>query len=173
MKRIPIFPVLAFLLMAAGFSCKPVVDYPDEPEVSFTSVTVMDSSDVLDNPVKRVTLTFHLTDGNGDIGLSDTAKTGPFHPDSLYYHNLFIQEYSLENGIYTKVPEPAGLKKFRIPDITPTGQNKTLIADISVTLEYPWSEISPLPFSEFRYEFFVVDRALNRSNTDTTTTIKW
>jgi len=173
MKRVPLLPFITIVLLALGFSCKPVVDYPDEPEVSFTSVIVKDSVDVLDNPVKRVTLTFHLIDGNGDIGLSDTAKSGPFHPDSLYYHNLFIQEYELENGTYNKVPEPAGLKKFRIPDITPSGQNKTLIADISVTLEYPWSESSPLPFSEFRYDFFVVDRALNRSNTDTSTTVRW
>ncbi|HBB90581.1 MAG: hypothetical protein A2X22_05965 [Bacteroidetes bacterium GWF2_49_14] len=164
---------LAGFLILATVSCKPVVDYPDIPEISFTGVVVKDSSDVLDNDVKRVTLTFHMVDGNGDIGLATTDTSGPFNKDSLYYYNLFIQEYKGENGIFTEVPEPGGLKRFRIPDISPTGQNKTLIADISVTLEYPWSEFNPLPFNEFRYQLHLVDRALNHSNTDTTTVIVW
>jgi hypothetical protein len=162
---------IALLLILVG--CKKVVDYPDEPVISFTSVVSQDSADVLQNPVKRVTLTFHLTDGNGDLGLAATDITGPFSPDSAWYYNLFLQEYQLEDGIFTEVPAPGGLKKYRIPDLTPTGQNKTLVADISVTVEYPYSIPSPLPFSNFRYEFYVVDRSLNVSNRDTSDLISW
>lgn len=162
---------LACLLILVA--CKKIVEYPDEPVISFTSVTSADSTDVLDNPVKRVTLTFHLTDGNGDIGLGITDTTGPYNKDSVYYYNLFLQEYKLENGTFTEVPAPDGLRRYRIPDLTPTGQNKTLIADISVTVEYPFSASNPLPFNEFRYEFYVVDRALNISNRDTSSVITW
>lgn len=162
---------LVFLLLLV--SCRKIVDYPDEPAISFTSVISKDSSDVLDNPVKRVTLTFHLTDGNGDIGLSPADTTGPFHKDSVFYYNLFLQEYKKENGNFTEVPAPAGLRRYRIPDLTPTGQNKTLIADISVTIEYPHSISSPLPYSEFRYEFYVTDRSLNISNRDTSSSVIW
>jgi hypothetical protein len=173
MKTNSLNTILAGVLILAAAACKPVVDYPDIPEISFTEVVVKDSSDVLDNAVKRVTITFHLVDGNGDVGLAVTDTSGPFNKDSLYYYNLFIQEYKGENGIFTEVPEPGGLKRFRIPDISPSGQNKTLIANISVTLEYPWSEFNPLPFHEFRYQFHLVDRALNHSNTDTTSVIVW
>jgi hypothetical protein len=162
---------LALLLLLV--SCRKIVDYPDEPVISFTSVISKDSSDVLDNPVKRVTLTFHLTDGNGDVGLTNADTTGPFHKDSLYYYNLFLQEYKMENGNYVEVPAPDGLRRYRIPDLTPTGQNKTLIADISVTVEYPYSIADPLPYTDFRYEFYVVDRALNISNRDTSAAIIW
>ena len=162
---------LALLLLLAG--CKKIVDYPDEPVVRFTSVLSKDSTDVLDNPVKRVTVTFHLTDGNGDIGLGITDTTGPFNKDSAFYYNLFLQEYNKENGSFTEVPPPGGLRRYRIPDLTPTGQNKTLIADISVTIEYPYSTSNPLPFNEFRYEFYVVDRSLNISNRDTSSVITW
>jgi len=162
---------LAVLLLLV--SCKKIVDYPDVPAVSFTSVIVKDSTDVLDNPVKRVTMTFHLVDGNGDIGLGITDTIGPFNQDSLYYYNLFIQEYRKDGNIFSQVPEPGGLKRYRIPDLTPTGQNKTLMADISVTIEYPYSDYNPLPFNEFRYEFHVVDRALNLSNRDTSSVITW
>ena len=172
MRIHPTILIIAATLIL-GAACKPIVDYPDEPQVSFTEAKVKDSTDALGNQVKRVTITFHLIDGNGDMGLSDTAKSGPFAQDSLYYHNLFIREFMETDGIFTAVPEPAGIKKFRMPDLTPSGQNKTLIADVSVTLEYPWSESMPLPFKTFRYEFFVVDRALNHSNTDTTSVLTW
>lgn len=162
---------LALLLLLAG--CKKVVDYPDIPAVSFTSLTSQDSIDVLDNPVKRVTLTFHLIDGDGNMGLAATDNTGPFSPDSAFYFNLFIQEYKNENGTFTMVPAPGGLKTYRIPDLTPSGQNKTLIADISVTIEYPYTSADPLPFNEFRYEFYVVDRSFNLSNRDTSLVIIW
>ncbi len=162
---------LALLLIIAG--CKKVVTYPDTPSISFTSVVSKDSSDVLQNPVKRVTLTFHLIDGNGDMGLSTTDTTGPFHRDSAFYYNLFIQESKRENGIFTEVPAPGGLKTYRIPNLTPTGQNKTLIADISVTIEYPYSLADPLPFKEFRYEYYVVDRSFNLSNRDTSSVVVW
>lgn len=162
---------LALLLILAG--CKKVVNYPDTPAISFTSVVSKDSSDVLQNPVKRVTLTFHLIDGNGDMGLSATDTTGPFNRDSAFYYNLFIQESKKENGIFTEVPAPGGLKTYRIPNLTPTGQNKTLIADISVTIEYPYSLADTLPFKEFRYEFYVVDRSFNLSNRDTSSVVLW
>lgn len=162
-----------FALLLLLISCRKIVDYPDEPVVSFTSVFSKDSSDVLDNPVKRVTVTFHVTDGNGDIGLEMTDTTGPFNKDSAFYYNLFLQEYKMENGVFTEVPPPGGIKRYRIPDLTPTGQNKTLVADISVTIEYPYSNADPLPFREFRYEFYLVDRSLNISNRDTTSIISW
>jgi hypothetical protein len=162
---------LALLLLLV--SCRKIVDYPDEPVISFTSAFSKDSTDALDNPVKRVTLTFHLTDGNGDMGLGITDTTGPFNKDSAFYYNLFLQEYKKENGSFTEVPAPGGLRRYRIPDLTPTGQNKTLVADISVTVEYPYSSSNPLPFSEFLYQFYVVDRSLNVSNRDTSSAIVW
>ena len=162
---------LAFLLLLAA--CKKIVVYPDEPVTSFISLVSRDSTDALDNPVKRVTLTFHLTDGNGDVGLGIADTAGPFHKDSAYYYNLFLQEYKKENGNFSEVPPPGGLRRYRIPDLTPAGQNKTLIADISVTIEYPYSTTDPLPFNAFRYEYYVIDRTLNKSKTDTSAVLTW
>jgi hypothetical protein len=173
MKHFRFNPLLAVIVLLAATSCNPIVDYPDEPVISFTQVVVRDSVDVLNNSVKRVTITFHLTDGNGDIGLGTGDTTGAFHKDSIYYNNLFIREFEKIDGEFVAVSEPLGLKKYRIPDLTPSGQNKTLIADISVSLEYPYSGGNPLPFSEFCYQFYVVDRELNYSNTDTTSVIVW
>ncbi len=166
-------PALGFGLLILLLGCKKTVDYPDIPAVSFTEVTSMDSVDALGNRVKRVTVTFQLIDGNGDMGLDAIDNTGPFAEDSAYYFNLILKTFKGENGIFTAVPDSEGIKKYRIPNITPSGQNKTLIADISVTLEYPFSNAGSLPFKEFRYEFYVIDRSLNFSNTDTTSVIVW
>lgn len=173
MKRLLFPAILVIIYLILSPACRKIVDYPNEPVVSFSSVVVVDSSDVLNNPVKRVTLTFHLTDGDGDMGLGPTDTTGPFHKDSMYYYNLIINEFKKEGMDFIPVPEPDGLKRYRIPDITPSGQNKTLVADISVTIEYPYSDIKPLPFSEFLYQFHVIDRSLNISNTDTSSIITW
>lgn len=159
------------LLLLTG--CRKITNYPDTPQISFISVVCVDSTDVLDNPVKRVTATFHLIDGDGNVGLKNSDTTGPYHKDSIYYYNLFLQEFKKENGTFTEIPAPGGLKRYRIPDLTPTGQNKTLVADISVTIEYPYSDSDPLPFKEFLYKFYLVDRSLNISNKDSTSLISW
>ncbi len=163
--------LLLFLLIVAG--CKKIVTYPDEPSISFTSAYSRDTTDDLGNPIKQVVLTFHLIDGNGDMGLDPADNTGPFSIDSAFYYNFIIQEYKKVNNDFVEVPAPAGLKQYRIPDLTPTGQNKTLIADVSVTIEYPYSSAIPLPYKDFRYEFYVIDRSFNFSNRDTSSVISW
>lgn len=165
-------PALVLLIVVAGFqlltSCREIVVYPDEPVVEFKEISIRDTTDVLDNPVKLVTITFQLIDGNGDVGLDSTQIEGPFDPDSAFHFNLIINEYHPVNGSLVPVPLPGGLKKYRIPDLTPSGQNKTLKADVSVKIEYPYSQAQPLPHSELQYLFYVYDRALNPSNRDTT-----
>ncbi len=163
--------ILPILLTLAVLSCKKIEIYPDEPSITFESVEVKDSIDILDNPIKYVKLTFNVIDGNGDIGLSADDTTGPFHRDSAYYYNLIVREYELVGEDYVEVDDVEFPRNYRIPNLTPTGQNKTLIADISVEMEYRYSDLDPLPFNTFKYFFYLYDRDLNKSNTDTSTLI--
>jgi len=158
-------------ILLIAIACKKIEVYPDEPSLSFTSVIVKDSTDILDNPIKYVKLTFDVIDGNGDIGLNDDDTTGPFHRDSQYYYNLFIREYEKIGDAFIEVTEVEFPRNYRIPDLTPAGQNKTLIAEISVEMEYRYSNANPLPFNEFKYFYYLVDRDLNKSNTDTSTLV--
>ncbi len=163
--------ILIISLLLIAISCKKIEVYPNEPSLSFTSVIVKDSTDILDNQIKYVKLTFHVIDGNGDIGLNDVDTIGPFHRDSQYYYNLFIREYEKVGDAFIEVTDVEFPRNYRIPDLTPTGQNKTLKAEISVEIEYRYSDANPLPFSEFKYFYYLVDRELNKSNTDTSTLI--
>jgi len=163
--------ILIGTVLLIAIACKKIEVYPDEPSLSFTSVIVKDSTDILDNPIKYVKLTFDVIDGNGDIGLNDDDTTGPFHRDSQYYYNLFIREYEKIGDAFIEVTEVEFPRNYRIPDLTPAGQNKTLKAEISVEMEYRYSNANPLPFNEFKYFYYLVDRDLNKSNTDTSTLV--
>ena len=150
--------------------CRKIEDYPDEPQIDFLEVIVKDSLDVLDNKMKHVTLKFRVIDGDGDVGLYESDTFGPFSRDSAYYYNLFIDEYEKVGEDLVRV-ENQFPRNYRIPYLTPEGQNKTLIANVSVEIEYGYSEMNPLPFSEFFYMFSIVDRSFNYSNTDTSSLI--
>lgn len=156
-----VYTALFFLTIVFNFSCIEVIDYPNEPEVSFKEVRISETTDQLGNTIYQVTLSIHLIDGNGDIGLNAEDTTGVFSSNSYYYNNLYISLFEKINGEFIKrdliVPH-----RFRIPYIEPQGQNKTLIADVEVNLDYPvMVELA----DTIKYDFFIYDLALNQSNT--------
>ena len=160
--------VLASLILA---QCQKIENYPDEPQIEFLEAVVTDSMDILDNKIKHVALKFKVIDGNGDIGLNEYDTLGPFSRDSSFYYNLFIEEYEKVGVNFIKVSDNKFPRNYRIPDLTPEGQNKTLIANVTVEIEYGYSDQQPLKFTEFKYYFKLVDRSFNFSNIDTSSLI--
>jgi len=71
------------------------------------------------------------------------------------------REQLLEIAEYNKA------KLFTMPFVPVSeGQNKTLKADIEVKLEYLRSAlINEMPYDTVKYEFYLIDRAFNQSNT--------
>ncbi len=164
--------IFVILLLVFFFSqCRKIEQYPNEPQISFLDVIVKDSLDVLENKIKHVTLKFRVIDGDGDIGLDETDTIGPYSRDSAYYYNLFIKEYEKIGEEFVEVEENQFPRNYRIPNLTPEGQNKTLIATVSVEIEYGYSDLAPLKFTKFKYYFKLVDRSFNFSNTDTSSLI--
>lgn len=164
--------ILFLLFILAGiFYCSKIENYPEIPEVSFEEVLIKDSTDILGNPTKFVLLSFIVIDGNGDIGLREGDTIEAFHPSSPYYYNLFIKELEKSGNEFIEVSDTKFPRNYRIPYLTPEGQNKNLKATVEVSIEYSYNERNPLPFTVFKYEFYLVDRELQRSNTDTSTTI--
>ena len=102
------------------------------------------------------------SDGDGDIGLSDAYNQPPFDTGSTYYHNLFLDYDTLENGAWRRVDFQLPLY-YRIPVITPTGQNKTLEGEITYRFT-DWPTIPNTPWDTVRYTVKLVDRALHESN---------
>lgn len=160
-----IIPVLFILTLVSLGSCKPIVQLPAVPNIEFTSFSVFDTTDILGNDCKGGRLKFHFEDGDGDLGLNAAEGGGT---DTT---NLFLILYRKTGGIMTEVPENDLLKPsdYRIPYMESTGRNKILRGTITVSFLYTFYE--PKDSSIIRYDFYIKDRALNESNTTSTSEI--
>jgi len=155
-KLVVIFVLFTGLL----YQCNEAPVYPDQPIIDYESFYLYVSINSLDQEVLTGKVNFSFTDGDGNIGFepeNDTFNIGL--PDSLRY-NLFLQLYDYEEGDYVEIPEEeGGYLKYIIPYL----DKQPLIGTISVTIEYPI-----IDYDTIFYTFFLYDRDLNRSNTDTT-----
>lgn len=149
-----------FAVMCILFaSCKKEEKYPVIPHIEFLSLEdIRSESSGMD-----VRLTFKFQDGDGDIGLDEDDTDSPFDTASVYYYNCFISYFEKQNGEFVKVELPSTLN-MRIPRLSDYDEE-------SIEGEIYLDMYANNPFSTFdtiRYELYIVDRALNRSNTITT-----
>ncbi len=159
-----------FFILFAGlvlfFSCRKIESYPEIPFIEFKSFTLRDTIEpLLEIPGKIGELVFSFVDGDGDIGLPKSDSTTI---DSV---NLFFTMYEKINGEFIKVDEDdlATLINYRIPFIEMEGQNKTLKGEIQVDFFY--IKIFLIKYDTIKYEFYIIDRALHKSNVETTSDI--
>lgn len=145
-----------FLIMLTP-SCDDVVEYSPIPDITFISTKVIDSTDILGNPKTYVELLFSVIDGDGDMGLNEFDTLSPF--TGKYQYNFFSTLVYIENGLY----DSSGLAdyNYRIPYIE-IENHKAYKAEISVEFEYFNNQIQS---DSVAIEFFIVDRALNHSDT--------
>ncbi len=140
------------------------VDYPPEPDIKYlrTEVTIADNS--LGEPQINVHLVFYLIDGDGDVGLTQSDIDPPYNA------NFFPTFYGIKNGI-RKVDTTFIADEYRIPWVGDLGQDAALKAEVSIDFEYPYNDQFPFPYDSIMYSFYMVDRALNKSNIAWTDTI--
>ncbi|GCD80293.1 hypothetical protein AT05_05240 [Schleiferia thermophila str. Yellowstone] len=101
----------------------------------------------------KIEMTFR--DGDGDIGLNQEDTLPPFDKASPFYHNLWIELYSLKMGNI----EDTFNFNARIQNITPKGQVKSLEGEIQY--EIPVDGLAD--GDSIRIGMQLVDRALNVS----------
>lgn len=103
--------------------------------------------------------------------VSDVAKNKIWQGADKF---LFIIEQYIGKDMTTayhdellQLAEYRKAKYFTMPYVAVSeGQNKTLKADIEVRLEYLRSaQIDEMPYDTIKYEFYLIDRDFNRSNT--------
>jgi hypothetical protein len=153
--------------------CKKVKTYPDIPSIEFRSLGTYKSVIGLDS-ASEITISF--IDGDGDVGLYPSGNGNPFDDSlSIYYDNFYCFAYRRIGGEWVKDNDtanflPNGLPSScgRLPYMTSTGLNKTLKGEISMSQPI-WT--FPIVSDTIYYEVYIVDRALNKSNTITTPAI--
>lgn len=143
--------ILGAAVLLAG--CLKTEEFPVEPRITFKSYAQFPDS---------ASLTISFTDGDGDIGLDQGDTLAPFDPGSTYYHNLFLDYYRRVNGEWVLQEFTLPLY-YRVPRITPTGQNKALEGDIAVALVPV--VLPQQPGDTVRFSVKLADRALHMSNT--------
>lgn len=154
----------ALLLAGSLFSaCLKPEEFPAEPVIEYQAFEQFGDS---------ASFIISFTDGDGDIGLDPSDNDPPFDTASLYYHNLFLEMDTVRNGVWGNVGFAIPLH-YRIPRITPTGQNKALEGEIAVALT-PWPIVQTAqpPWDTVRFTARIYDRSLNESNSVTSEVIK-
>ena len=162
---------LLFLLISILTACPKPQSYPEDPQIQFEQVELKDSVDLLGNTNKVYRLKFGIIDGDGDIGLKESDTTGINASGKLYSNNLFTTLYEIINGDTIKI-DSSKQRNFRVPYVQPQGQDPTLIADIFVNINFSYTGDGKLPYDSICFDFYIVDRKLNKSNIQTTPVIK-
>lgn len=153
--------ILIITGLLSGLSCQKIESLSEIPFISFKSFILKDTVDALGNEGKIGELIFAFKDGDGDIGLTQ--------PDSLSSDstnfNLFFTLYYKTNGEFTEVSgdDLETPLNYRTPYIEREGQNKSLTGEIKVDFIYLLFE-----YDTIKYSFFLVDRAMHKSNVETT-----
>lgn len=151
-------------------ACEKPKTYPDTPAIQFVSLAK--ERGVL-RPDSNSIITISFTDGDGDIGLNSYDTLAPYNLTSVYYDDFIVSLFQKVNGAWvedTAFKQPNGLSPFcgRLPYLTPTGSNKALSGNISMTQPI-W--LYPVTSDTIHYQVYIFDRALHRSNMITTNDI--
>ncbi|MFN3952586.1 MAG: hypothetical protein ACK4KT_09320 [Thermaurantimonas sp.] len=152
MTKVNLLLVWVIVLVSIGFSCRKFNTFDPIPYIEYKSHDFRRAEPLLLN---MLLLEMVFRDGDGDIGLDEGDTLPPFDKASPFFHNLWIDLYTIRNG----QPQDTFTYNARIPNITPSGQVKSLEGVISY--EIPVDGLSE--GDTIRLGIQLVDRALNIS----------
>jgi hypothetical protein len=137
-------------------SCIKQEEFSDIPEISYRPFVLF--FDTGQYAVKGI-LSFDFQDGDGDIGLYPGDTFPPYDRGGNYYYNLVIRYFEKRDSGYVEVVlDPP--YSARIPVLNPDYPGKAIKGFISDTLAMDQTP----DYDTVRFEYFIYDRALNKSN---------
>ena len=161
MKKIKYILSIAFIIIVFT-QCYKQRNYPPEPKIDFRQVFVFDTTDQLGNKIYLYSVYFKILDGDGNFGLHEEDTLDEFYEDTTYIYNFFAELFYLENGEIHEFPVELSFNSS-IPYVEPVGLNDYYKALIIYDFEIPFEIPNPI-----KLEFYIIDRALNKSNTQST-----
>jgi hypothetical protein len=158
--------IFLLLLIYSLMGCLKQEEFPIEPQITYNGFLKIQDSTGIDN---RGVIEIGYTDGDGDIGLSDSETDPP------YDYNLFLTYFEKQNGIFKKVDityfndstnqyDTLNMNA-RIPVLTPQGRHKAIkgIIQDTIFINNPLSA-----YDTIRFDIYIKDHALHMSNTVST-----
>jgi hypothetical protein len=141
-------------------SCKKPSTYSIVPALEYKSLTISKDSSGNDS---KFTLSATFTDGDGDVGYYPSGNGDIFDDTaSQYYYNFVVTLSILQGNVWED--DTAFKISARLPYLTPLGANKSLKATIDKSDDLPFGYTN----TSIRFEAFIYDRALHKSNIITT-----
>lgn len=171
MKHLLKYSAVLFLLAPLVSSCREEPSYPDEPSISFDRVdqyTYTKNRITFDSLVVVV----DFQDGDGNLGLrrspegeGDPDFQGSFDQSSPYFNNFFVNLQVKRGDIYVPYPFASEFLNLngRFPRLARDDRHEVLEGEIKYTLTNFSNDIFD-PRDTVRFEIFIYDRALNKSN---------
>jgi len=153
-KSLIIICLLSLGLAAVISSCNREEVYPDVPAVTFKDFSFEDTI-ILGNTVKRGCLTFSFTDGDGDIGFDTTQPR---------QNTIYMTKYKMKNNVLSQMELLVDLNYF-VERIYSDDKRHSVSGDMKVE---ELNEYMSSFGDTIMYKFYIVDRAGNRSNVDST-----
>ena len=171
--QILLFTVLVLLLA----SCLKTQSISDIPSIQFLSFTRTGPSDTA-----GAFLTISFKDGDGDIGRLNPADTNPpYNSSSPYRYDLNMIFYGLAQGdnqfrrYYNPVSNDSFMLGYTLPVLPAAiGNNKALSGQISIYIQAPFYPVGLNPkvtFTAWKFDIYIYDRALHKSNVVSTNII--
>jgi len=151
---------VSLLLIVVGLlfsSCTKPEIYPNTPVIKYKSFEKIPTTTGIDN---KGYLTISFTDGDGDVGLKPEDTLPPYNLGSKYYYNFFIDYYEQQGDTFVKIDLPI-TNNSRIPYIEPNLAEFGIKGEIEIEIYF--NNIMSNSDS-IKYEMYIVDRALNKSN---------
>ena len=155
------FPTL-LLFTALLASCVSAPEYPDEPVITFESLSKSQIFQISNGPVDSLRIQLSFTDGDGDLSRLSGDSVDIFLADSRFPQ--VIRPYSIPNipveGTGNGISGDLFIDIVNTTNICCLFNNQYCVAD------------ERLPIDTFTYSIQIIDRAGNRSNTIRTTPIE-
>jgi len=163
--------VIAIIFLLSGglfvLSCKKIKEPdPGPPVISYKEFVIVSETEAY--------LHFNFTDPDGDLGLKNSDTTGAFAFGSIYYNDFHMRfQFKNVQGNYIDSVwvDPfvgntdSGFVLYRIPFIENRSRDKSLTGEVIIKM----AGFRPASNKKyFRYNFYIYDRAHNKSNVVTT-----
>lgn len=143
--------ILSICLLVSILACNEVESYDEKPIITEHSYSLLQNASGFDT---ALLLEFTYTDGDGDVGLSDRDT---FPPNDK---NVLIEYYEKLDGQFNKILIPGTTDTLNFNSrIKRFGNGTDTRAEVSVNIN-----IGVVIADTVRFDYYIVDRKLNKSN---------
>jgi hypothetical protein len=147
--------IYILLIVVLGFSsCIKRDEFPDEPIIKY-----IDFRQTPDTAYLR----FSFTDGDGDLGLDQGDTLNPFEHNGPNYFNIYVKYFEFKNGAFEELVLPAPFN-YRFARIKSPSKNNSLEGEMKIKIPSPYRNPLIAKGDTVRYDFYIMDRALHKSN---------